>query len=107
MKSLCAAALFVLTSTSAFAASSSIVTWGDSLTWGGQSSSRDTTYPADLGRLLARTVFNAGVGGQTSSEIAARQGGAPALLGFEGNLLPPIGKATTNSVSVYPMSWQG
>jgi len=107
MKAKCIAMLFAVVSTCAFADSSSIVTWGDSLTWGGWSSTRETTYPADLGRMLGRQVFNAGVGGQTSREIAARQGAVPALFGFPGNVIPSIGSATTNFISVWPMSWQG
>lgn len=63
-----------------------VVCWGDSLTDGTGSSTKkpstetnsDCSYPAVLGRLISdgTTVLNAGVGGETSWMIAARQGGA-------------------------------
>lgn len=63
-----------------------VVCWGDSLTDGTGSTNNkpasetnsDCSYPAVLGRLITdgTTVLNAGVGGETSWMIAARQGGA-------------------------------
>ncbi len=101
------AACSVAFSSLVFADSTSIVTWGDSLTAGAHASSPSKAYPAELGRLLARTVANGGVGGETSREIAARQGGAPALLTFQGNVLTPRVKATTTKVSTFPITPQG
>lgn len=67
-----------------------LVLLGDSLTerWG-----------VSLGAVLERPVFNTGVGGQTSSQVAARQGGAPALVTIGGGVIPSSG-AVTVSVSV-------
>lgn len=63
-----------------------VVCWGDSLTDGtGSSTSKpstetnsDCSWPGVLGRMVndEYTVLNAGVGGETSWMIAARQGGA-------------------------------
>lgn len=54
-----------------------IACWGDSLTYG-QNSTNDATgensYPAVLERMTGATVFNLGVGGETALTIAARQG---------------------------------
>ena len=52
----------------------SIATWGDSLTNGTGASVAGTRYPAVLGTLFDpdRTVYNGGVGGETSTQIRAR-----------------------------------
>lgn len=71
-----------------------IIAFGDSLTEGAGASSRDTTFPAIAASLFdpPRTIINRGIGGQTSTEIAARQGGVPLLLAVAGgdvrNLYP-------------------
>lgn len=55
-----------------------IACWGDSLTFGQGSTNDSTTgdhaYPAVLAELTGETVYNLGVGGETSMTIAARQG---------------------------------
>lgn len=55
-----------------------IACWGDSLTIGQGSTNAFTTnensYPAVLAELTGETVYNMGVGGETSMTIAARQG---------------------------------
>ena len=51
----------------------SISCWGDSLTAG--AGGNGTTYPNVLASLTGRTVYNMGVGGETSATIACRQGG--------------------------------
>ena len=48
-----------------------IATWGDSLT-AGTGATTDTAYPADLAKLSGYSVYNGGVGGQTSTQIEAR-----------------------------------
>ncbi|MBO9125305.1 MULTISPECIES: SGNH/GDSL hydrolase family protein [unclassified Rhizobium] len=71
-----------------------IIAFGDSLTEGAGASSRDTTFPAIAANLFdpPRRIINRGIGGQTSTEIAARQGGVPLLLAVAGgdirNLYP-------------------
>jgi len=81
-----------------------IVAWGDSLTSGFGASSRGTAYPADLASLLGRRVVNEGVSGQSSSQIAARQGGVPALLTLAGDMIPPEGPAAIQAASVWPVT---
>ncbi len=52
----------------------SIALWGDSLTFGTGADTAAGKYPNLLGRLFtpARTVFNGGVGGDSSAQVAAR-----------------------------------
>ena len=52
-----------------------IACWGDSLTWGHGSTDKITkSYPGVLAELSGATVYNMGVGGETSTTIAAKQG---------------------------------
>lgn len=52
-----------------------IACWGDSLTLGKGSSDRSTkSYPSILAKLSGATVYNMGVGGETATTIAAKQG---------------------------------
>lgn len=60
-----------------------IVCWGDSLTAQG--------YPAYLQSATGRTAFSAGVGGEQSGAIAARQGGTPFVFLPEGGQIPASG----------------
>ena len=60
----------------AYVAKPSIACWGASITRGQGSSNEDaTSYPAVLGRLTGLDSYNMGVGGETQTTIAARQGG--------------------------------
>ncbi len=71
-----------------------IVAFGDSLTAGAGASSLDHSFPALAASMFTppRTVLNRGIGGQTSTQIAARQGGVPLRLAVRGtgtkNLFP-------------------
>jgi lysophospholipase L1-like esterase len=71
-----------------------IIAFGDSLTEGAGASSHDHTFPSIAAGLFdpPRTIINRGIGGQTSTEIAARQGGVPLKLAIAGgdirNLYP-------------------
>lgn len=72
--------------------------WGDSLTAG----SGGTPYPTQLAALYGttRSIFNMGLGGDTSAQIATRQGGKPPLVAVAGNQIPASGAVTvTPSVS--------
>lgn len=89
------------------ASSDQIAAWGDSTTSGVGASSPDSSYPAQLQALTGRPTFNGGVSGQTSDQIAARQGGAPALLTFPNNTLPSAGPVTLESESAFPITAQG
>ncbi|MDT0211250.1 hypothetical protein [Curtobacterium sp. BRD11] len=63
-----------------------IVRWGDSLTANSSSSAADLST-----RLGGRTIVTQGIGGQTSPQIAARQGGTPARATVTGGLIPASG----------------
>jgi lysophospholipase L1-like esterase len=63
------------------------VCWGDSLTQGGEDGS-GVTYETALASLLSITLANKGIGGQTSTMIAARQGGYVPQLTVSGNAIP-------------------
>ncbi|MDF9716040.1 hypothetical protein [Nocardioides sp. ChNu-99] len=66
-----------------------VVRWGDSLT---QDSEPTET---DLEALLDRPVLTFGWGGRTPAQVAARQGGAPALVtAVTGNTIPAAGSVT-------------
>lgn len=82
--------------------SRNIVAWGDSLTAGAGSSGPNASYPAVAARLLGdgRTVENRGVGTQTSTQIAARQGGVPILVTVADNRLDTRSAITAKSVNV-------
>lgn len=76
-----------------------IAAWGDSLTPG---------YAAQLQTLFpSRTVFNGGVGGQISTQIAARQGGVIPLLTIAGNTIPTTGGVTVTAQTAYVHNNQG
>ncbi|WP_196259686.1 SGNH/GDSL hydrolase family protein [Pelagibacterium limicola] len=67
----------------------SVVAWGDSLTRGAGVSGDAFRYPVRLSAMLGgRTVVNRGIGGQTSTQIAARQGGVPILVTLDGDAIP-------------------
>ncbi|MFB2552868.1 hypothetical protein [Ensifer soli] len=81
-----------------------IVAWGDSLTAGG--------YTTAAGALFSppRAVLNRGVGVQTSTEIAARQGGRAILLTLDGDEIPALGAGTLHSNDTFggtevPAAW--
>ena len=65
------------------------------------------SYPEQLQSLTGRTVFNGGVSGQTSDQIAARQGGSPALLTMPNNTLPASGSVEITDQSTFPVSADG
>lgn len=84
--------------------STSIYCAGDSLSNG----TGGTPYPTQLATMLGRTVVNSGIGGQTSTQIAARQGGNVILLTVFGNVISSgsnsvttiSGVAVTGSASI-------
>ena len=59
-----------------------IACWGDSLTYG-RNQGTDCSYPKVLAELTGLTVYNMGVGGETSTTIAARQGALDILIDEE------------------------
>jgi hypothetical protein len=56
--------------------SRAISCWGDSMTYGMNVNSNES-YPAVLQSLVGKTVYNLGVPGETSIQIASRQGAFP------------------------------
>jgi len=81
--------------------------WGDSLTAGAGSTGSGPgqgSYPKQLSdRMNANgvtvTINNRGVGGQTSTHIAARQNGIPALISVTGNQIPASGAVAVSAYS--------
>lgn len=70
--------------------------WGDSLTAGG--------WPTTLAALSGWPVMNGGWGGQTASQIAAREGGVPAQLTVSGDIIPASGAVAITAVVNNPLS---
>lgn len=64
-----------------------IATWGDSL-------SENTWQPYLRTLMPTRDIFAGGVGGQTSRQIARRQGGVAPMISISGNLIPAAGAVT-------------
>ena len=83
------------------------VVWGDSTTSGIGASNFSLSYPSQLESLTGRKTFNGGVSGQTSDQIAAREGGAPALLTFPSNILPASGPVVIQSQTTLPITSEG
>jgi lysophospholipase L1-like esterase len=79
-----------------------IAFWGDSLTAG--AGGNGTTPASVAAAMLGVTTINYGIGGQTSPQIAARQGGAPSLLTVTGNSIPASGAVNVTALSVRLLS---
>ncbi|HDR9028756.1 TPA: hypothetical protein QDB14_002956 [Burkholderia vietnamiensis] len=82
-----------------------ITCWGDSLTAGAGGTAGG--YPPALAALLNRTVSKRAVGGQSSSDIATRQGGFSALLTVQGNVIPAAGPVAVTTWTRTPITSQG
>lgn len=76
------------------------MSWGDSLTQG--AGGAGTSYPSVLSGLLSRAVTNMGVGGETSSQIAARAGGRPVALTAAGAAIPGDTAVTVTTAPSIP-----
>lgn len=86
---------------------SSIQSYGDSLTAGNEDGSGNT-YPLYLQTLLGSPDWNGGVGGNTSTQIGARQGGVPALATIVGGSIPTSGGVqVTFATGAEPVTVQG
>jgi lysophospholipase L1-like esterase len=78
--------------------------WGDSLTFGaGASDATTKAYPPIAGNAFAtpRTAYNRGVGGQTSTQVAVRQGGVATTATISGGQIPTSGGVTVTFPSGY------
>ena len=69
-----------------------VTAWGDSLTQG----TGVTPYPTTLASILGRSVNNEGVGGNTSTQIAIRQGGVSTTATISGGIIPASGGVTVS-----------
>lgn len=80
-----------------------IATWGDS-------QSTNTGGSHNIGQLVAELLgwawYNGGVASQTSYDIAARQGGNPALFTVTGNSIPTSGAVAVTARTANPVSFQ-
>ncbi len=83
-----------------------IIVWGDSWT-SGIGASNGNSFPEQLAALTGRSVFNAGVSGQTSDQIVARQGGVPARLTLQNDAIPDSGPVTIEDQSTIPVTAEG
>jgi lysophospholipase L1-like esterase len=83
-----------------------IIAWGDSWT-SGIGASNGNSFPEQLAVLTGRSVFNAGVSGQTSDQIVARQGSAPALLTLPNDTIPASGSVAIEDQSTFPVTAEG
>lgn len=78
---------------------SSIICVGDSLTQSaGATPGND--WPTLVGAALGRSAINFGIGGQTSSEIAARMNGYPITVTLTGNQIPAYGPVSATLSAV-------
>ena len=85
-----------------------IVAWGDSLTTGHEGNVNTGDYPDDLAMLLAQTVHNEGIGGNTSTQIGVRQGGVATTATVAGGSIPSSGSiAVTFPTGYEPVTNQG
>ncbi|ODT78889.1 MAG: hypothetical protein ABS76_22360 [Pelagibacterium sp. SCN 64-44] len=85
------------------AAGNGIVAWGDSLTAGsGASDSATRSFPAMAQTLFdpPRAVVKQGVGGQTSTQIAARMNALPILVSVSGDAIPASGGVAVTGKSI-------
>ena len=80
----------------------SIAAWGDSLTGGAGASGGAAQYPRVAAAAYDpnRSILNLGIGGQTSTAIAARQGGVAVYLTVAGNQVPASGPVSITVKSV-------
>ena len=71
------------TATASQMAWTDVAAWGDSLTYGtgAMGAASGTPYPSQLAALMGVSVFNGGVGGNTSTQIATRMLATPSLFG--------------------------
>lgn len=80
-----------------------IAAFGNSLTQGSGSSgtgSNQGPWPLQLAAATGLSVLNYGIGGQNSSQIAARQGGSPSLLTVSGDTIPASGAVSVTAKTV-------
>jgi len=83
------------------ATSFGVVAWGDSMTQGEEGTVDAGDFPTELGKLLILPVVNMGIDGQTSTEIAVREGGVATYATVENGMIPASGGVTVTFPSGY------
>lgn len=80
----------------------SIVAWGDSLTASANVTTEAARYPAVAARAYApeRSILNLGIGGQTSTQIAARMGGQPIACTVIADQIPAEGNVAVTGKTI-------
>lgn len=76
--------------------------WGDSLTYTDYSGIPGA-WVTQLAALTGRIHFNGGWSGQTTDQIAARQGGLPSMITVEGNTIPASGSVSVTLANPKPV----
>ena len=85
-----------------------IVAWGDSVTSGGQGYVQAAKYPALLANEVVLSAVNMGVPGQTSTQIAVRQGAVATYATVTGGVIPASGGVTVTFPKGYePVTMYG
>ena len=96
-----AALLLPCASAAAPSAHGPITAWGDSLTLGwGVPQGQDYPTVASLLFSPPRTIENQGIGGQTSTQIAARMGALPVAATLDGGAVPADGPARVGALTI-------
>lgn len=80
--------------------------WGDSLTYTDYSGVPGG-WVNQLAALTGRNHFNGGWSGQTTEQIAARQGGIPSMVTVVGNTIPASGSVSVTAANPKPVRQAG
>lgn len=80
----------------------SIVAWGDSLTASANVTTEGARYPTVAARAYSpeRSILNLGIGGQTSTQIAARMGAQPIACTVSANQIPATGSVAVTAKTI-------
>lgn len=85
-----------------------VVAWGDSMTQGDKGTVDVNDYPTQLASLLTIPTVNAGVDGNTSTQIGVREGGVPTYATVQGGVIPASGDVEVTFPSGYePVTAEG
>lgn len=82
----------------------SIACWGDSYTQGAGASCVAASYPSVLAEMTGAEVYNMGIGGETATTIAARQGGLDIELPGEFTLDAGAGSSVSFNADTFKAS---
>lgn len=85
---------------------SDIVAWGDSLTDGAGAPAGQSYTDQAAAMLGGRLIANEGIGGQTSTSIAARMNAVPTFVTVDGDAIPASGRVAVVDRSALPITNQ-